>query len=159
MTELTLSAPWTIYARKAEALFKGDPDIRVEYDDGEHVLKLYVEDQRKADALSRILPTTKAFGNVTIGIQVIPANDDVSRLELFQRAFEGNGAVASVEAMVDPHGFKQNAMMLKPEVVQFFDDDISSVFGLWTGTYEQVAKDVLEDCHDDVLVCSARKVY
>lgn len=157
MAELNLSAPWVIYAHKVEAMFERDPEVNVTFDAEACVLKVFVDNQRKADALARILPTSVTFGNVTLAIQVIPANDDVSRIELFQRAFEGNDAFGFIDTVVDPHGFEQNVMLLKPEVVQFFDDDISSVFGLYTGTYEQVVKDVFEGCADDILISSARK--
>lgn len=142
--QLKLSAPWLTHARKLWSLFRNDPDVRVEYDDEATLVRLYVENGAKADALARLLPTAKQFGNVTLGIEVVPANDDVTKIELFRRAFEGNPAVAEVASQPGPFGIPDDRVSFKAEIVQFFNDDISSAQGLYTGTYEQIAKDVFE---------------
>lgn len=155
MPDLKLSPPWVIYANKVKAVFDGDPDVSVEYDDDEVAVKLYVDNQEKADALARILPVTREFGNVALGIQVIPANDDVSRVELFRRAFEGNPAVVEVASVPNPFGPAENHMVVTPRVVQFPNDDIGTLYRLFTGTLEGVMKDVLEGCHDGIYISSA----
>lgn len=75
MARLKISAPWVLFYRKIEALFKNDPEVRVIFDDEESCdVKLYVENAGKADALMKLLPTVKDFGNVLLTVTVIPAN-------------------------------------------------------------------------------------
>ena len=72
--ELGLSSPWINFAREINAFFKEDPEVKVTYNDEENIVKLYVNSDEKADALSALLPMEKEFGNVKLNIEVIPAN-------------------------------------------------------------------------------------
>lgn len=148
MGSVKLSSPWINFYREIQALFKDDPDIKIDYNDEEKVIKLFVEGDEKADALMRLLPTEKSFGNVVIRIQVVPANDsDVSRVELFQKAFEGNPVLSYIKT-VDPAPFVFGAsyVVFKNKVVQYFNDDLSDVNGLRSTLYQDIAEDVFGIC-------------
>lgn len=73
--KLNLSAPWCTYYREINELFGNDPEIKIEFDEEEPEIKMYVRNHEKADALTRLLPVTKAFGWVELKITVIPANE------------------------------------------------------------------------------------
>ena len=75
MQNTTLSPPWLNYVNEIKALFGRDPEISILYDDNANEVKLYVEGGDKANALAIILPPEKHFGNVTLKITVVPAND------------------------------------------------------------------------------------
>ena len=57
MGSVKLSSPWINFYREIQALFKDDHDIKIDYNDEEKVIKLFVEGDEKADALMRLLPT------------------------------------------------------------------------------------------------------
>ena len=44
MAKLKLSAPWIIFYREIEAMFQGDPEVRVVFDEDNLTVKLYVDD-------------------------------------------------------------------------------------------------------------------
>lgn len=138
-----LSPPWAEFYEEVNALFGEDPAINVSYNEEQYVITLRVEDQDKADALEALLPKEKTFGNVTVKVQVIPANrTQSSRLSLFQRAFEGNPVFSNAISVPSDMGFGAEYLVFKKKVVQYFVDNLSDVNGLRSTLYQEIAKDV-----------------
>ncbi len=151
---LKLSAPWVEYYRKINALFGEDPDILVQYEEDENIINLRVTGQDKADALTQILPTEKAFGNVIVKINVIPANKVSTKLEVFKKAFEGN-PIFSYAVAVDT-GMSSNTFnyfVFKHRICSFFNDNLGDVNGNYNALYEDVAKEIFEDA-GGILFCT-----
>lgn len=149
-----LSPPWVKYFREMEALFKNDPHIRMTFDEDNYVIKLYVEGAVKAEALTALLPAEKVFGNVTVKTEVIPANLNAEDpLELFKAAFEGNPTLSYVKegSGVFKDSFKY--VVFRPEVVQFFNDDLGDVNGYCSTLYQDIAKDIFT-ANDNVYFCT-----
>lgn len=146
MTEkLGLATPWLNYAREINVLFKDDPEVKVEYDNEGPVVKLYVNSDEKAEALSALFPVEKEFGNVKLQIEVIPANiPPKTKLDIFSTAFKGNPAISSIEK-VDAYGQSLGFIIFEPKVVQYPTDDIGDYFGIESTLYENIARDVFED--------------
>lgn len=141
MENLKLSSPWILFYREIEALFKEDPAIKVEYNEDTQTIKLFVEGEEKADALTQLLPAERTFGNITVKVTVIPANlGNASTLQLFQKAFEGNAAFAFTYA--SDGIFSANYVVFKGKVVQYPSDDIGSLNGLTSALYQDIAKDI-----------------
>lgn len=144
--KIKLSPPWVTFYREIDALFKDDPEVKVGYDEDSDVIKLYVDNPEKAHALTKLLPVEKIFGNITIGIQVIPANGSVtSTADLFRQAFEGNPALSYVGTAAGPFADQLEYIVFRNRVVQFFNDDIGDINGMETTLYQEIAKDVFED--------------
>lgn len=155
-----LSAPWITYFRKIEALFDRDPEVMVDFDDENTALKIYVDNQGKAEAIDALLPDAIQFGNVEMGIQVIPANGTDPRLELFRKAFEGNEAVVditTVDSSVPILG-GNSYVLFKPEVVQYYNDDLSTLDGYESTLYEDIADELLSVGDSRIHFCTARLV-
>ena len=138
-----LSAPWATQYRKIEAMFGGDPDIKLEYvaGDGEDpVVKMFIDGQDKADAIEKFYD----FGNVKMKVEVIPANKKESAESLFRTAFEGNPAFSYA---VTAEGIFTNPItyvVFKNKVVQFWNDDLSDVNGNETTLFETIAPSLFE---------------
>lgn len=141
---LNLSAPWVTYYRKLDALFGGDPDIRVEYDEDNVEVKMFVENATKAEAISQLLPTEKTFGGVVLKITVVPANSvGVSRAALIATAFEGNPAYSYGITVDRVSSNPFHYVVFKNEVVQFYNDQLNDVNGNVSTLYQDIAKEVL----------------
>lgn len=139
---MKLSSPWVEFYRKIEALFEQDDEVKVVYEEGNNEVKLYVENARKADALTQLLPVEKTFGNVTLKITVIPANDGkVSKADLFAEAFDGNPALSYIQHVDAVIGTFDYAAF-QNKVVQFFNDNLSDINGNCSTLYQDIAKDV-----------------
>lgn len=143
MENFKLSSPWMTFANEITALFENDEGVKVVHDTEANEIKLYVEDSIKAAALTELLPTEKKFGNVTIKLEVIPANDEDTRvIDLFNAAFAGNSAVSYIKNVQMPVMGSFNYVVFKPEVVQFFNDQLDDVNGNKSMLYQEIAKDV-----------------
>lgn len=144
--KVKLSPPWIIFYNEIEALFKEDPDIRIEYDDDEKIISLYVDNEAKAEALTKLLPIEKIFGGVTLQIRVIPANGFFdTKASLFETAFDGNPIFTH---MVNVEGIFANTlsyMVFRKEVVQFYTDNLGDIDGLKSTLYEDIARDVFSN--------------
>ena len=155
--KLKLITPWVTYFSEMEQLFKEDPAVKIEYDDEKKEVKLFVEGQEKADALTRLLPAKKNFGDVILKITVIPANDEAEQpAALFRASFENNPAVSYVAPIDAGHGAIFNYVVFKKEVVQFWNGDLSDINGNTSTLYQDVAVNVFGDV-PGVLFCTDNK--
>lgn len=165
MMKLRLEAPWHTYAKKVKALFEQDPDIEVsdlEEIDGEeydYALHIEVKNHDKFVALDRVIPAIKVFGNVIVAIILYDeANFGINpAIELYETIFKGNPIVKDIKNLVDSAGTSHGYVRFQPEVVQFFDDDLSDYNGNWTGLAEDIAREVFENDSFDMNFCTAAK--
>lgn len=151
-TRTKLAPPWTIYAKRIEALFAADADVEFEFIGYEVTLRVKGGD--KAEAMERILPSEIPLGNVTLKVRVVPDNGEPTEAETIRRAFAGNPILADVAEGYGPAQDVSYAMFA-PEVVQLREDDISKFDGLTTLTCEELAQSVLKV--EEVRICSAPK--
>lgn len=156
--KLGIYAPWVIYSKKIEVLFEKDPDVTVKYDNDTHTISLYVENSKKANALSRLLPSAKVFGSVVLAIDVIPANNDNWQARYFRDAFEGNEAFSHLTEITEiPDVMISNPIaycVFKKEVVQYGADDLSSENGVASTLYQDIAKEIFGET-EGVYFCTA----
>lgn len=136
-----LSPPWITYYRKIEALFEQDPQVKVVVDETSLNIKLYVESAVKAEAIEKLLPKEKEFGNVTVTTTVIPANEQ-KLSTLFKTAFDGNPALCDVKTVSSPLMGEASYVIFQKKVVQFFNDDLGDPNGNMSTLYQDIADDV-----------------
>ena len=155
---LNLSPPWISYVHKIESLFNGDEDVIVQYDNEEVALKFFVNDEVKAEAISKLLPMQKEFGNVILTITVYPPNEYVKpRAAYFGEAFEGNPNVVDIITIEDVPGMiisnPITYVIFRKEVVQYYNDDLGDAHGVCSTLYQDIAKRVLKD-QDSIYYCT-----
>jgi hypothetical protein len=154
-----LVSPWVNLYRKIEALFGQDPDIKINFDNDNRTITLYVDGQEKYEALSQFIPATKELGNVKVTIKVIPANNaKLSNLDLFRNAFKGNPVVDDFitvprELIDSTNNF--DYVVFKKEVVQYHDDSLSDPHGNCSTLYQLIADDIFEN-RGGVYFCTSR---
>ena len=154
---LKLSSPWEIYSHKVNALFEPDEEVNVVFDNEAMELKIYVDNGRKADAIAKLLPEEKEFGNVKIKITVIPSNKNETILDAIKEAFAGNEAVDDICSKKTPMGEYQY-VVFAPRVVQFFSDDISDIDGKTSTLYQDIAKEILGE-KTGVFFCTTNQPF
>ena len=149
-----LVPPWATFVNEIQALFGDDPDIGITYDPDSYMVKMFVEDQNKAEALSYILPTNRTFGNIELTIVIIPANGEKIELtnlidehpaNIFETAFKGNPTFSRTVVI---HGLFNNDItyvVFKKEVVQFFNDNLNDVNGNVSTLYQEIAHDLFSN--------------
>jgi hypothetical protein len=145
--ELKLSAPWTIFTEKMKELFEGDKDITVTYDDCNdiHMIKILVDSQDKYEALVKLLPTIKEFGNAKVLIDVVPSNKTKTRRELFETVFKDNPVFSRILTRMSPADIEATYVMFKPKVARYYADNLSDPWGCNNELYADIAREVFED--------------
>jgi hypothetical protein len=150
--ELTLEAPWNTYRKMINALFEYDPEIEVgdvEVPDSRVVdydIQISVKNHRKYEALQKLLPARKDFGSVKVAIYIYDMeNNETNDIEMFKDLFRDNPIVSNFEKVKLPDGSERNFVCFRPEVIQFFDDDISDCYGNYNGLAEDIARAVFGD--------------
>lgn len=145
-------APWDTYVSSVRALFGGDEAVNVEFDRPAKTLTLYVAGDEKCDAIDALLPDTKDFGGYVLKIKTVHVNATLTArnpARLFEAAFSGNPAFSRVECLssdfltsifVGPITFVE----FENKVVQYWDDDISSLYGLRSTLFETLAGEVFD---------------
>ena len=148
MARLKLSPPWITYYNEVEAMFSEDPEVHVIYDEESNILKLYVSNHVKADALAQIMPNEKVFGNVTLKITVIPSNTSAENSvsceydSLYEAAFQNNHALSFVKKIEGIFAYNATYVVFKNKVVQYFNDNLADVYGNCSTLYQELAKDI-----------------
>lgn len=147
MPKLNMSAPWVTLYHQIVALFGDDPEIHaINYDEENNVIKMYVENSTKAEAIGLLLGTERTFGNVTVKIDIIPANPlesgDITRL--FNEAFRGNPAFSYLATADGIFSNPITYVVFKNEVVQYWDDNLGDVNGNCSTLYQEIAKNVID---------------
>lgn len=144
--ELKLSAPWHVFAEKMKTLFEGDKDITVTCaDDDIHMIKVLVDSQDKYEALVKLLPTIKEFGNVKVLINVVPSNKTKTRRELFETLFKDNPVFSTILTKMTPADIEATYVMFKPKVAKYYADNLSDPWGYNNELYADIAREVFDD--------------
>lgn len=169
MAKLNLASPWVLYYREVSAMFERDSEVHVLLDEDNYILKIYVEDSLKADAIAYLMPEERVFGNISLKIEVIPANKLNGRKrtlneyefkgfqDVFEAAFYKNPAFVFADEV-----YLQTNMLcyvvFNKIVVQYFSDDLGSCFGLTSTLYEDLARDIFKPL-DGVYYCTNNTSY
>ena len=149
-----IEAPWYEFRKKLYALFERDPEIIVsevyETEDEEmpYGIDIEVLDHDKFVALDRVMPRTKTFGNVTLGIALFDEENTCDAdigIELFETIFKDNPIVKDIKDVEDFTGTRHGFVRFRPEVIQFFHDSLADYNGNWSGLAQDIAREVFED--------------
>lgn len=147
MASIGLISPMIRHYRKIEALLGDDPDITVVYDAKEQEIKVYVDNDKKAAALERMLIPEIDFGSVTVNVIVVPSNKASARdfdnaEETLRAAFDGNPVVESIQVIEGIGSTPWTYVVFMKEVVQYYTDDLSDLYRVCSTLYEEIARDI-----------------
>lgn len=149
--KLRILPPWSIFIKKIEALFDGDPQIacNVNWDGINPSIVLATNNPDKAAALLKLLPEEKVFGNVTLKIGVdaptISNNAFADPKELFETAFSGNPAFKYVVTVEDYWYINFTYVVFSREVVSIEADNLKDPRGLINTLYQDIAAEIFTD--------------
>ena len=157
MEEVKMYSPWVVFANEVTELFRRDDEVKVEYSDDEVLLKIFVSNHDKYEALRRLIPARKEFGNVTLNIEVVPANvdyDGASEVDLIKKAFARNPAVDSIKTYQSPFG-NVTYVAFDRCVVSVNADDMSDPHGFKSTLYQEIAKEIFGFSH--IFFCTSEE--
>jgi len=162
MENLKLSPPWYTYQKMTKALFERDPDITVgeiyKHSNGtDYAFDIEVRNHEKYLALDRVLNRVKLFGNVGLFITLYDEENSLGdeAINVYRAIFDGNPIVRSVEDEVDFTGTHNGYVVFEPEIIQFFNDDLSDYHRNWTGLAQNIARELFDDAAHGIRFCTA----
>ena len=154
-TTVGLQSPWVTLRNKLDAFFREDQYVTVEQipeDSGaEKDINIIVAgDKEKANALSVLLVDCIHMGNIIVNVVV--SNDDGTPIdfmddtdvELIKKALSGNPEFDDIKEIVDPMHMTHTYVLFRPNVIQFWNDDISDYYGNWNGLMEDIAREIFD---------------
>ena len=107
-----------------------------------------------------LLPSLKMFGNVCLGITVIPDNNfaelplNVATEDLFNMAFDRNPVFAFTKSITGIFSNTLTYVVFKNRVVQFFNDNLNDIYGNISTLYQEIASDIFADKVEGVCFCT-----
>jgi len=144
MKRTEISAPWVTFFNEITQLFKNDPEVKVSYDNDSKEIKINVTNYEKTQALKKILPSTKKFGNVCVRIVISYVERKlITAKDIFDAAFKGNPAF-KYTFVFDTDTNPITYVVFAKEVVQYWNDDMSDPHGITSTLYQNIAKNVFE---------------
>lgn len=159
MAKINLISPWDEYYNKMVAFFEEDFKVTVLYDDKDDNAKyinVLVDNLEKARALEILLEHEKQFGNITLYIGVIPANeipqevdrrlgvwkDDENYYYLYQSALLCNMNLFTIREVKGLMGSDAIYVVFKKKVIQYYNDNIGDFYGMKSTLAENIARDI-----------------
>ena len=156
---ITLSAPWDIYRKKLLALFDKDEDIEVKGVTNDYELHIVSSNIRKFNALRNLLPPIKTFGNVTLRIIIDYKEEQAFNYrQAIKDLFNDNGRVTQIVDVKDPASISHVFVLFKPEVIQFFSDNMFDYNGLWSGLAQDLCTEIFEGAQTNCVHFSTDRV-
>lgn len=143
--KLQLQAPWQTYFGKLRAIFGDDPEIDISADEGEKDKKFNVSikcsNSIKANAIKELLIPEVDFNGVVLKINVEDTSDKskINR-HIIEAALTGNPHFQGIEH-VDDTSFHMDYCVMKKEVIQFYNDDLSD----YNCNYNGLAEDIMNE--------------
>lgn len=148
-----MSPPWIEFYNKMYAMFGNDPEIHMDYNDDEKVIKIYVDNSAKADALTQLLPSSKKFGKLEVSISIVPSNEASTKAQIFKTAFAGNPVFNNVYRIDGVFDNPLTYVVFNRMIVQFFNDNLGDVHGNLTTLHQTIAPEIFESS-EDVFFCT-----
>lgn len=161
MARLKLSSPWVIYYKELKCLFEYDSEIIIIFNEDVPEIKLCVNNDAKAYALSHILLTEQKFGGVTLKVIVVPSNKDkltdTAKEDIlydpYAVAFKGNPILTSIKHLDTIVMGTITYVVFENMVVQYYNDNLYDINGVCSTLYQEIAKKVFKET-DRVHFCT-----
>ena len=130
----SISPPWCTLYSKFEAMFGDDPEIILDLTDVEGGCAIVFESRNatKLDALEKMLIPEFTFGNIKVTLQFKVSNDVASNAyDACIDALTGNPMFENIiqRAFMPGQDPDQVCVIMKKEIVQFFDDNLNDFYG------------------------------
>ena len=162
-----IQAPWYTVYNKVVALFGNDEELQIsnlsEVDDVPdngfkcgYGFTISSKNSVKLKSIEKILKRHFEFGNVYLNIDFVyePQNDDVITPSDFKNAFAGNNILSKVQIVPTPAGVPQTFVVFAREVIQFYNDDITDLYGNFNGLSEDIARELFNDTDASICYCT-----
>lgn len=172
IVKVALQSPWVTIYNKCKAMFEKDNELIIgslqEPVDGLASFEIVSSNAEKIIALQSLINTSFFLGNIKLVIKLGVINGDSKEylekkavndkidVDTIETAFDGNDVLDNVREVKFPGGYPAIYVLFAKEVVQFYNDDITDLYGNFNGLYEDIARDIFLPL-EGVFYCTALK--
>ena len=154
-----IQAPWVTTYKKICALFENDMDLHIsdinEPTPGNCTIVISSQNNAKLESIKKILKNHFEFGNVTLDIEFIPEDNNEKITDSdFRNAFNCNENLTEVRTIETPDGFSRTYVVFEKEVVQFYNDDLTDLYGNYNGLMEDIARELFNEVDASISYCT-----
>ena len=148
--KLKLSPPWDGHMNMLASFFKGDDRVRVGGGTNNRVGTIEVFDTKMYAALEQVLRKRLRFGNVTLTINLVPANGmkkpkgEMTDLAALKYVLSKNPAFAKFITRKTELGASVYCLF-RPVVLMWYNDNLCSPWKQSASVYELEAQTVFKD--------------
>lgn len=146
-----ISAPWVLLYKKIRAMFDQDTELEITelqqlIGTANYAFSIGSRNTAKLKAIEKILKSEYVIGNIKLFINFeYQENGDsnvITDIDI-QTAFAGNPILSDVKK-TDDIVIRDGMVfvLFEPEVVQFFNDDLSDYYGNYNGLAADIAKEI-----------------
>lgn len=148
------SAPEYSYYHKVRAFFLNDPDIDVG-EITEYSFTIMVHNRRKYDILTKVLNVPQQAKRLKITIDCDEVQEGVSEKDLAyllenNMYFSQYVHIGGKDSKNGLTPLEMHYVLMKPEVVQYYDDIFNNPAGVDTKTAEEIAKELFRGSHCNI---------
>lgn len=145
--QVGIEAPWWRIYKEISNLFAPDKEIEIskmdESDPSVCKFTISSKNAAKIAALEKIVKNHFVIGNVTLDISFEYIKDGGNiTADDFEAAFEGNSNYVTSKVISKGPFQDITYVIFAKEIIQFFDDDLTDIYGNFNGTVEEVASDI-----------------
>lgn len=154
-----IQAPWVTTYKKICALFENDMDLHIsdinEATPGNCTIVISSQNNAKLESIKKILKNHFEFGNVTLDIEFIPEDNNEKITDSdFRNAFNCNENLTEVRNIELPDGSVKTYVVFEKEVVQFYNDDLTDLYGNYNGLMEDIARELFNEVDASISYCT-----
>lgn len=142
---ISIEAPWWRFYKLLQNLFINDESVTFLNNETKGVFEITVSssDVCKLAAIKKVVGTERTFGNVKVAITYIEEEAPLT-LEEFAAAFKDTGYLVDTKTATTPAGDPIFFPIMKKDVIQFYDDDISDYYGNFNATVAAATVEIMD---------------
>jgi hypothetical protein len=163
---LGLQSPWYTLYNKIVSMFGGDEELTIsnitettkaaENAKATYTITISSANAVKLQAIEKILKHEFPMGNIVVKIAFVyeeSKNSDITAAD-FKNAFTGNPIMSNIKTIETPWKSEMTFVLFKREVIQFYNDDITDLYGNFNGLAEDIARELFNDVTEVISYCT-----
>lgn len=162
---LGLQSPWYTLYNKIVAIFGNDEELTISNISetkstadakATYTITISSSNAVKLQAIEKILKHEFPMGNIVVKIEFVYEESDNVNITAadFKNAFSGNPIMSAIKTIETPWKSEMTFVMFKREVIQFYNDDITDIYGNFNGLAEDIARELFNSPTDVISYCT-----
>ena len=155
-TAVNLEAPWYRFGKILGKLFEKDSEVSITADeekDGIYNIYISSDNAAKLACMKKLFGEERVMGNITVKLNYKDTSKNIINGEDFKVAFADTEMLVVVEEAMTPIGQEFTYPIMVKDIIQFYDDDITDIYGNANLTVRDAVLEVLDTDRKPANLC------